>query len=1133
MPDPTNELVTQDADPSFLEAVKKWLEDLADWIQENLGDPAIASALRDDLGLKPGEDITKAKLTEISQFSKDGFDPETKAFVEAVDEILSIVQIITQIAEQVSTDQMSGWDIAYLWGKLAVTETTRQRAPLVYAIGKMALFISSDPEELTVFDPAVIANIARGDDAALGGGEAFLQRLNSLSLVTSVLEGLLGPNLLESYHGWDPAPDSLTPNSDQISTRANTFVMRTHTDVAGQLAMTLIGVPPEHGGPALLASFGGGIETTQTVGSADYTLGAGIGSGLSFFIPFSTAAQGFGVIGEPDSYVNLSVTQNGATPEEPALRIGDAGKTRLDIAALGFGVGLNPQAAGFRGFIKGGALVISLGEGDGFLQSLSSGNLTLGFDMGITVDTLGGVRIDGGTLLRSTLPVNKTLGGFLDLHYVDVALEPAGAGEDFDAALQMTTAFGVNLGPFQASVASVGFQFKVAFREGNLGLLNAEIGFKPPSGMGLLLDAGIVKGGGSLFFDPARGEYAGSLELKFARWGLKAIGILTTKMPDGSPGFALLLLIYADLPRFHIAYGIFFEGVGGLIGLQHGADIDALQVGIPSGVFDDVLFPANPVADAPRIINRLRVVFPIRAHAFLIGPMFRLTWGTPAVGEIKLGLLLAMDNVLGGDEPISLNSILLLGQIRIGLPETQRGDVVRIICDFFGYLDFANRRFGFYARLRDSRLVGGLELTGSLVLQIDFGDRPSFVVAAGGFHPRFQDLPAGLPQKLDRIGLRFNIGIVKIAINCYLAITSATVQFGADARIKIKLGPVSVDGRLGFDALIYYEPFFRFELDFRAGVTVKFRGHTLMAVDVSGVLSGPGLWRIQGNFKFKVLWWDVEKRFDERWGDRPLLEVVATNLARLLQAAYSNLDNWSAALPAGNDTLVTLSAQKGETEILAHPLGQLRVSQKVAPLNVKLEKYGETPIEGADRFDFQQVTVGDRSIVDFTPTREYLARSNYLRLSEEDRLSKPSFESFDVGVAVGATDYVVPESAVTDGDLSYETKVLEPEMRYDFMGALFVADVTAKAIDMTLLRDQARLGAAASAKLRLRNRLRSKAINKVVLTDPPLAAVGIEKLERTGLLSVAAERNVTLAKQQLAEISSKATVQLVEKYELM
>ena len=71
---------------------------------------------------------------------------------------------------------------------------------------------------------------------------------------------------------------------------------------------------------------------------------------------------------------------------------------------------------------------------------------------------------------------------------------------------------------------------------------------------------------------------------------------------------------------------------------------------------------------------------------------------------------------------------------------------------------------------------------------------------------------------------------------------------------------------------------------------------------------------------------------------------VSTNVAALVAADYRNPDNWSAALPAGADTLVTLGALPGDTSVIAHPLGTLRVSQKTAPLGLTLEKYGEARI---------------------------------------------------------------------------------------------------------------------------------------------------------------------------------------------
>src|SRR4029078_7882667 len=131
----------------------------------------------------------------------------------------------------------------------------------------------------------------------------------------------------------------------------------------------------------------------------------------------------------------------------------------------------------------------------------------------------------------------------------------------------------------------------------------------PPRGIGLILDAGVVKGGGYLFIDSQRGEYAGALELKFLTWSIKAIGLLSTKRPDGSDGWSLLLFIFWQF-RVHIAFGIFWTGLGGMIGLPPRSDIDALTAGMKTGALADVLFPENPIADAPRIINRYKQLFP-------------------------------------------------------------------------------------------------------------------------------------------------------------------------------------------------------------------------------------------------------------------------------------------------------------------------------------------------------------------------------------------------------------------------------------------------------------------------------------------------------------------------------------------
>ena len=339
--------------------------------------------------------------------------------------------------------------------------------------------------------------------------------------------------------------------------------------------------------------------------------------------------------------------------------------------------------------------------------------------------------------------------------------------------------------------------------------------------------------------DTVRGEYAGALELTFAAFSLKAIAILTTKRPDGSKGWALLVMIYGQFPTpIQLSFGFTLSGVGGLLGVHHGCDRPQLEAGMRTGAFDGILFPRDPVGDAPTIINQLRVIFPIRANALIIGPMLELGWGTPNIIKIRLGLLIPIDNVFGGGR-VSVKQIILLGQLDVQLPPGVQPDqaLLRLQVDILGLcgsrtecgrLRCAPPRLTRCARDVD-RHAGRAHCRGA---------HPSFVLAAGGFHPRFNDVPPGLPAPIDRIGAGFSIGPVKITITGYFAVTPATVQAGARVDAKAKLGSVEVKGYFGFDTIFYFEPTFHFEIDAACGFSVRWKGHSLAGVDFRGTLTG-------------------------------------------------------------------------------------------------------------------------------------------------------------------------------------------------------------------------------------------------------------------------------------------------------
>ena len=67
--------------------------------------------------------------------------------------------------------------------------------------------------------------------------------------------------------------------------------------------------------------------------------------------------------------------------------------------------------------------------------------------------------------------------------------------------------------------------------------------------------------------------------------------------------------------------------MGGVLGLHHRLDAGALQAGLRTGVAEQLLFPRDPVAAAPRILSTLGSVFPPAGGQFLIGPLLRLFWG--------------------------------------------------------------------------------------------------------------------------------------------------------------------------------------------------------------------------------------------------------------------------------------------------------------------------------------------------------------------------------------------------------------------------------------------------------------------------------------------------------------------------
>ena len=168
------------------------------------------------------------------------------------------------------------------------------------------------------------------------------------------------------------------------------------------------------------------------------------------------------------------------------------------------------------------------------------------------------------------------------------------------------------------------------------------------------------------------------------------MGVINTKMPDGSPGFSLLIIITAEFPPIQLGFGFTLNGVGGLLGLNRTARIDVLRQGIKTNVLNSILFPTDVVANMSRIISDLKQVFPPLNDRFLIMPMGKLGWGAPTVLTLELGLLLE----------IPVARIAILGVIKALLPGEDKA-LLRLQVNFLGVIDFENKYISFDASLYD------------------------------------------------------------------------------------------------------------------------------------------------------------------------------------------------------------------------------------------------------------------------------------------------------------------------------------------------------------------------------------------------------------------------------------------------
>jgi hypothetical protein len=304
-----------------------------------------------------------------------------------------------------------------------------------------------------------------------------------------------------------------------------------------------------------------------------------------------------------------------------------------------------------------------------------------------------------------------------------------------------------------------------------------------------------------------------------------------------------------------------------------------------------------------------------------------------------------------------------------------------------------------------------------MALRANWGTHSEFLLAIGGFHPQFS-APPEFPA-LKRITIDMPSGIVtKMRLGAYLAVTSNTLQFGAQLDVFIGVSGYGLSGHLGFDALLQLSPF-QFAADISGSIALTAGGDDLMSVSLDATLNGPAPWNIAGKFKIHVIFFDVHVSFSQSWGlEAPSPPTPSVDVGALLNTALADPRNWNSVLPAGLSALVSTRQVQDPTAVFAHPLAQLGVHERIVPLGLAITRFGQAALAGANEFSITNFRVGTGA-PGYDTVQDQFAPAQFFDLSDTDKLSRPSYELHDAGVLLNAG--LVTNGSPQPKTIDYET----------------------------------------------------------------------------------------------------------------
>lgn len=682
---------------------------------------------------------------------------------------------------------------------------------------------------------------------------------------------------------------------------------------------------------------------------------------------------------------------------------------------------------GYVGKVEDLQIKLALNKLNDFFKAILNDDLNVTLeDLELSYSWQDGFRFDGAYKVR--LPL-KTTFDIKALKISNLNLE-LGSGNMKNLVANLITNMNIDFKGIAFSLSEMGFGLDINYMKptGGFGDFNIAPNFHFPTGLGISIDTNVVQGAGVIKWNKEKGEFLGAIELSIMDLcSASALVLFNTKMPDGSKGFSFMGALSVNFnPGIQLSMGFSLTGLGGSLGLNRKIEQHKLIDSVRSGSMKTMLIGKDLVNNLDAVLAEIASFYPTQKEQFFFGFLGEITW--LELFKIDLGLFVQAPN------PVV---IIIAG----GLHFTVSDDIAAIHVYFSGGIDFSKGLF-FDASLVDSH-IASIKLEGDMALRIYWsGDTRGFLFSAGGFHPMYTPAPGFYVSDLKRLAIRLDWKIIKLSLETYIAITSNTVQFGANIKIVIGWKKFGVSGYLYLDALFQFNPF-HFLIDMGAGVAVKCGSWTLMSINLAFTLGGPAKWVANGKAKFYFLFIPIKVSFNFTWGkSQEVTDKKLIDLMPLFVSNFSDNGNWKITSGDLVDGLVEI-AQQNEIQMTSFDPEEesndnytqylviqssdiVSFSQSAVPIGQELECYGESLPGDVKKITVKNILLEKKTLIpkqEWQQNDAYFAPTLIRKLEENEKLKASSFEPMSAGFDLTFTSETKAGNAieiVTENEYGYQ-----------------------------------------------------------------------------------------------------------------